>query len=69
MLTPRASHSVVDVPPNEGGVRKTEEGNVRVCERCGTGFTVHAKLSAEDKSACRYHWGRLRVERVHGKLR
>lgn len=35
---------VVEVPAGRGGDAPTEEGNVRMCDRCGTEFVVKAEL-------------------------
>lgn len=36
---------MTEVPPGEGGVRETEEGAVRKCDRCGTEYLVRSELT------------------------
>ncbi|GAA5826583.1 hypothetical protein JCM11251_002437 [Rhodosporidiobolus azoricus] len=56
----------MDVPPGPGGDRVTEEGNVRVCDRCGKEFVVKGKLGEEELHACAFHFGSMITEKIAG---
>lgn len=42
-------------------------GLVKNCDRCKAQFTVKDMLKKQDMEACRYHHGRLRKIKIHGK--
>jgi RNA exonuclease 1 len=52
---------LVDVPDVEGGQRPTEEGLLKVCDRCKVEFIV-----GEAGAKCWYHWGRARYGKDQG---
>ncbi|GAA5854104.1 hypothetical protein JCM8547_008228 [Rhodosporidiobolus lusitaniae] len=57
---------MLEVPKGPGGDKETEEGNVQNCDRCKKEFVVKVDLSEDDRTACRYHYGRVVTEKVSG---
>ncbi|GAA6032601.1 hypothetical protein JCM8097_004835 [Rhodosporidiobolus ruineniae] len=63
----RSFDYMLEVPSGAGGDKVTEEGNVRVCDRCKKEFVVRGDLSEDDRHACAYHYGRVVTEKIGGQ--
>jgi RNA exonuclease 1 len=56
--------SAVDIPQSV----ESSVGMERQCDRCNKPFIVKDILTKQDMELCRYHHGRIRKVKVHGKI-
>lgn len=55
-------------PPGEGSTHTTCLGERKMCDRCGSDFTVRGpqEQRADPHPPCVYHWGKATMERIDG---
>jgi RNA exonuclease 1 len=56
--------TALDIPHS----KESPIGRSRQCDRCKKAFVVKDVLNKQDMELCRYHYGRLRKIKIHGKV-